>query len=91
MNGEFRFLNAIWLWNWCFVRVCVGLVTHDMGLDTPLALDQDRRCRTPEAVQNTAEEGPRRGYCGDTASKEGKERQMSTSSKRARQILEKNN
>lgn len=49
-----------------------------MGLDTPLAPDQDRRCRTLEAVQNTAEEGPRRGCCGGTAEKEGKERQMNT-------------
>lgn len=54
-----------------------------MGLDTPLAPDQDRRCRTLEAVQNTAEEGPRRGCCGGTASREGKERQMSTTWRRA--------
>lgn len=38
-----------------------------MGQGTPLALDQDRRCQTLEAVQNTAEEVPRRVYCGDTA------------------------
>lgn len=60
------------------VCICVGLLTHDMGLDTPLALDQDRRCRTLEAEQNTAEEGPHRVHCGDTASTEGKERQIYT-------------
>lgn len=60
------------------VRICVGLLTHDMGLDTPLALDQDRRCRSLEAEQNTAEEGPHKVYCGDTASTEGKERQINT-------------
>lgn len=37
-----------------------------MGLGTPLVLDQDRRCQTLGAVQNTAEEVPRRAYCGDT-------------------------
>lgn len=51
-------------------------VTHDMGVDNPLALAQDRRCRTQEAVQNTAEEDPHRAYCGDTASKGDKERQI---------------
>ncbi len=54
----------------------VGLMTHDMGQGTPLALDQDRRCQTLEAAQNTAEEVPRRAYCGDTASKEGREREV---------------
>lgn len=44
----------------------VGLVTHDMGLGTPLVLDQDRRCQTLGAVQNTVEEVPRRACCGDT-------------------------
>lgn len=53
--------------------VCVGLMTHDMGPGTPLALDQDRRCQTLEAVQNTAEEVPRKAYCGDTATKEERE------------------
>lgn len=62
-----------------------------MGLDTPLAPDQDRRCRTLEAVQNTAEEGPRRGCCGGTASKEGTERQMNTPSKRAGHTLGREN
>lgn len=47
-----------------------------MGVDNPLALAQDRRCRTLEAVQNTAEEDPHRAYCGDTASKGDKERQI---------------
>lgn len=59
--------------------VWVGLMTHDMGQGTPLALAQDRRCQTLEAVQNTAEEDPRRAYCDDTASKEDRERQISTS------------
>lgn len=58
--------------------VCVGLMTHDMGQGTPLALDQDRRCQTLEAVLNTAEEVPRRVYCGDTASKEESERRLNT-------------
>lgn len=48
------------------VCVCVRLMTHDMEQGTPLALDQDRRCQTLEAVQNTAEEVPRKAYCGDT-------------------------
>lgn len=42
-------------------------MTHDMGKSSPLAPAQDRRRRTPEAVQNTAEGVPRRAYCGDTA------------------------
>lgn len=48
-------------------------MTHDMELDTPLALDQDRRSQTLEAAQNTAAEGPHRVYCGDTRGKEDKE------------------
>lgn len=48
-------------------------MTHDTGLGTPPALDQDRRFQTLEAEQNTAEEVPRRAYCDDTASKEGRE------------------
>lgn len=46
--------------------ICVALVTHDMGLGTPLALVQDRRCQTLGAVQNTVEEVPRRVYWGGT-------------------------
>lgn len=41
-------------------------VTHGMGLDNPLDLDQDRRCRSLAAVQNTAVADPRRACCGDT-------------------------
>lgn len=37
-----------------------------MGLGTPLALVQDRRCQTLGAVQNTVEEVPRRVYWGGT-------------------------
>lgn len=50
--------------------MCVhyGIITHDMELHTPLALDQGRRCQTLEAVQNTVEEDPHKMYCGDTAS-----------------------
>lgn len=44
-------------------------MTYDMGQRTPLALDLDRRCQTPGAAQNTAEEVPHRGYCDDTANK----------------------
>ena len=71
--------------------VSVGLMTHDMGQGTPLALDQDRRCQTLEAVQNTAEEVPRRAYYGDTTSKQAQERERETqiniSSVGSRQIL----
>lgn len=45
-----------------------------MGRGTPLALDQDRRCQILGAEQNTAEEVPRRVYCGDTGNAEEKER-----------------
>lgn len=41
-----------------------------MGLDNPLDLDQDRRCRSLAAVQNTAAEDPRRACCGDTGRQE---------------------
>lgn len=57
------------------VYVCVNLMTHDMGQRIPLALDQDRRCQTPGAAQNTAEEVLRREYY-DTASKEDRERRL---------------
>lgn len=67
--GEFRFKLFYGCSTLYFVCLCVGLMTHDMGLDTPLALDQDRRCQILEAVQNTAEEDPHRAYCGDTVRK----------------------
>lgn len=60
-------------------------MTHDMGQGTPQALGQDRRCQTLEAAQNTAEEPPRRAYCGDTARKE--DREKNNTSVRTRQIL----
>lgn len=49
-----------------------------MGLDNPLDLDQDRRCRSLAAVQNTAEEDPRRACCGDTAREGDKPEPMVT-------------
>lgn len=49
-----------------------------MGQGIPPDLDRDRRCRSLEAVQNTAEEAPRRAYCGDTASRGGRETHRST-------------
>ena len=49
-------------------------MTHDMGQGTPLAQDQYRRFQTLGAEQNTAEEVPHRVDCGDTASKEDKEK-----------------
>lgn len=57
------------------MRVCIHLMTHDMGQRIPLALDQDRRCQTPGAAQNTAEEVPRREYY-DTARRKDSERQL---------------
>lgn len=42
-----------------------------MGQGTPLALARDRRCQTQEVAQNTAEEVPHKGCCGDTARREG--------------------